>query len=205
MTARDNLVARLEQEMRSRGLGLREFADDVLQIDHAILSRFLNGKQAGLSRATVRKIAAALDMAASEIEDALAEQEAQRRGRHRPGLGPADESPDLAAQLADIRAAVEEIKALQAAGRIPVAWGGPPPEQPPIPGVVGRLEWLPVADDALRSEGIRQGSIAWVDPHAEPRPGAVVRVGRGAEARLAVHAPDLFDVTGVVRLVQTTL
>lgn len=114
--------------------------------------------------------------------------------------------PDVAAQLAQIREAVEEIRAIQLSGRpVGVAWAGPDLiEAPAIPGLRGRLEPYRVPDDALIGQGIRAGSVAWVDPEADPAPGDVVRVGLDDAARL-----KLFEAgdapTGKVRLVQTTL
>lgn len=59
--------------MRASGLGLRAFSRDVLGVDHAIISRLLNGKQASLSRPNIRKVAAGLGMQPAEVDDLLPE------------------------------------------------------------------------------------------------------------------------------------
>ena len=79
------LTDRIEAAMKAQGLGLREFAA-AIDVDHSILSRFLNGKQKGVSRGTARKLAAALGLDAATMDELLA--------------APAP-APDSAAAMAD--------------------------------------------------------------------------------------------------------
>lgn len=80
----------LEAERSRRDLTLTDFARDVLGLDHSQVSRYINGVQSP-ARRTVRKIAAALGVTVGEIDAMLAEADAARRGRHKPGLGPTGE------------------------------------------------------------------------------------------------------------------
>lgn len=71
MTGAASLRERIEAEIRARDVTLRAFADQV-DIDSAILSRFLTGKQKSLSRGTARKLGAALGISASDMDTLLA-------------------------------------------------------------------------------------------------------------------------------------
>lgn len=105
----------LEGERAKRGLTLTEFARDVLGIDHGMASRYVNGL-ATPGRKTLRKIAAALNGSVAELDALIEEQEAARRGRHRPGLGaPGEESTTVPVELVQ---EIAERAAAQAVERV---------------------------------------------------------------------------------------
>jgi transcriptional regulator with XRE-family HTH domain len=80
------LGALLESERAARDLTLTDFARDVLDIDHSLVSRYVNGHQSP-SRQNARKIADALARPRTEI-DALIEADGGGQ-RRRPAAGDA--------------------------------------------------------------------------------------------------------------------
>lgn len=98
MPAVNRLGELLEAERAKRDMTLTEFAREVLGVDHGMVSRYVNGvTQPG--RRTVRKIAEALGVTVAEIDEMLAEEDAKRRGRHKPGLSPTGDPDDLQEML----------------------------------------------------------------------------------------------------------
>lgn len=178
----NRFAAWLEQDMRDRQLGVREYAK-FLGVDHSLLSRYLNNALYP-TRKTVQRIAAALNVPQSEIDALLPSERTSPRGEQDAALA------EITKSLADIRAAIaptsSRIISIPIHGA-PASTGSTtthvdhvqfavPPEF-----VNHRFEAVEVRGDCLEPSGIAHGHIAIVDLDIRERHGDLVLARRDDE------------------------
>lgn len=123
--------------------------------------------------------------------------------RSRPAPPPVPGRPDVAAELAEVKRILGQIGERLAAGPVPWIQTGISPTTPArfLERASGTVRPMIVQDDLLAAEGLRAGSVAWVEPTGVAAEGKIVCVGAGDAARLKRYEPD-DEVSGVVVLVQ---